>query len=39
MEEAARRLGVQLIKQYPAQEQAELKVRAQRFLGRGLVGS
>ena len=29
MEEAARRLGVQLIKQYPAQEQAELKVRAQ----------
>ena len=28
-EEAARRLGVELIKQYGAQEQAELKVRAQ----------
>lgn len=29
MEDAARRLGVELIKQYSAQEQAELKVRVQ----------
>lgn len=27
MEDAARRLGVALIKQYPAKEQADLKVR------------
>ena len=29
MEAAAARLGVQLIKQYPAKEQAELKVKVQ----------
>ena len=40
MEDAARRLGVELIKQYSAQEQAELKVRVQiLYLARGSVGS
>ena len=40
MEEAAARLGVALIKQYPAREQVELKVRigcVSKFRARGLA--
>ena len=42
MEEAAARLGVALIKQYPAREQVELKVRigcVSKIWARGLAAT
>ena len=40
MEEGARRLGIELIKQYAASEQAELKVRIKsRSRARGSAAS